>query len=35
VAVVEADVPILGIGGPGIHVRVAGHAVAELPTVQP
>jgi hypothetical protein len=34
-AVVEADVPILGIGGPGIHVRVAGHAVAELPTVQP
>ena len=28
-AVVEADVTVLGIGGPGVHVRVAGHAVAE------
>jgi Flp pilus assembly protein TadG len=29
VAVVEADVTVLGMGGPGVHVRVAGHAVAE------
>ncbi len=29
-AVVEADVTVLGLGGPGVHVRVAGHAVAEL-----
>jgi Flp pilus assembly protein TadG len=28
-AVVEADVEVLGLGGPGIHVRVEGHAVAE------
>ena len=28
-AVVEADVTVLGISGPGVHVRVAGHAVAE------
>lgn len=28
-AVVEADVTVLGMGGPGVHVRVAGHAVAE------
>lgn len=28
-AVVEADVGLLGFGGPGVHVRVAGHAVAE------
>ncbi len=28
-AVVEADVTILGIGGASVHVRVAGHAVAE------
>ncbi|GAA1944065.1 TadE/TadG family type IV pilus assembly protein [Nocardioides hwasunensis] len=30
VAVVEADVDVLGLGGPRIHVRVAGHAVAEV-----
>ena len=34
-AVVEADVRVLGIGGPGVHVRVAGHAIAEIPTEQP
>ena len=28
-AVVQADVTVLGLGGPGIHVRVSGHAVAE------
>ena len=28
--VVEADVTVLGLGGPGVHVRVAGHAVAEV-----
>jgi hypothetical protein len=28
-AVVEADVEVLGLGGPAIHVRVEGHAVAE------
>lgn len=28
-AVVEADVTVLGMGGPGVHVRVAGHAIAE------
>lgn len=28
-AVVVADVPILGIGGPGIELRLTGHAVAE------
>ncbi|WP_245734492.1 TadE/TadG family type IV pilus assembly protein [Nocardioides exalbidus] len=29
-AVIEADVGILGLGVPGVHVRVAGHAVAEV-----
>lgn len=28
-AVIEADVPILGLGGPAVRVRVSGHAVAE------
>lgn len=28
-AVIEADVPVLGLGGPAIRVRVSGHAVAE------
>lgn len=28
---VEATVPALGLGGPGIHLSVAGHAVEELP----
>ena len=28
-AVVEAGVEVLGLGGPAIHVRVEGHAVAE------
>lgn len=28
--VVEADVTVLGLGGPGVHVRVVGHAVAEV-----
>ena len=28
-AVVEADVTVLGLGGPGVHVRVEGHAIAE------
>lgn len=35
-AVVEADVTVLGLGGPGVHVRVEGHAIAEAEsTVQP
>ena len=34
-AVVEADVSVLGLGGPGVHVRVAGHAVAEQQAVAP
>ena len=34
-AVVEADVTVLGMGGPGVHVRVAGHAIAEQGVVQP
>ncbi|MFC7362581.1 TadE/TadG family type IV pilus assembly protein [Nocardioides astragali] len=35
-AVVEADVTVLGLGGPGVHVRVEGHAIAEAAsTVQP
>lgn len=29
-AVVEADVGVLGMGGPGIHIRVEGHSVAEV-----
>ena len=32
-AVVEADVSVLGLGGPSVHVRVAGHAVAEQQAV--
>jgi hypothetical protein len=31
-AVVEADVGLLGLAGPGIHLRVTGHAVAEAAT---
>ena len=34
-AVVEAEVPVLGLGGPAIRVRVVGHAVAEQGTGQP
>lgn len=34
-AVVEADVSVLGLGGPGVHVRVAGHAVAEQQAATP
>ena len=34
-AVVEADVTVLGLGGPGIHVRVEGHAIAEQSAAQP
>ncbi len=34
-AVVEADVGVLGLGGPGVHVRVSGHAVAETSGVAP
>lgn len=34
-AVVEAEIPVLGLGGPGVHVRVSGHAVAELGAGQP
>ena len=34
-AVVEADVSVLGLGGPGIHLRVEGHAVAEQEAVAP
>ncbi len=29
-AVVEADVSVLGIGGPGIHIRVEGHSIMEV-----
>jgi len=29
-AVVEADVSVLGLGGPGVHIRVEGHAIAEV-----
>ncbi len=29
-AVVEADVTVLGIAGPGVHIRVEGHAIAEV-----
>ena len=29
-AVVVADVPVLGLGGPAVRVRVTGHAVAEV-----
>ncbi|CAA9377900.1 MAG: hypothetical protein AVDCRST_MAG32-1530 [uncultured Nocardioides sp.] len=29
-AVVVADVPVLGLGGPAVQVRVTGHAVAEV-----
>jgi TadE-like protein len=28
-AVIVADVPVLGLGGPAVQVRVTGHAVAE------
>ncbi|MCY7402032.1 MAG: pilus assembly protein [Nocardioides sp.] len=28
-AVVEAKIPVLGLGGPAISVRVVGHAIAE------
>jgi len=28
-SVVEADVTVLGLGGPGVHIRVEGHAIAE------
>ena len=34
-AVVEADVTVLGLGGPGVHIRVEGHAIAEQPVVTP
>lgn len=34
-AVVEADVTVLGLGGPAVHVRVAGHAVAEQQAATP
>ena len=34
-AVVEADVTVLGLGGPGVHVRVVGHAVAEEQAAAP
>jgi hypothetical protein len=34
-AVVEADVNMLGLGGPGVHVRVAGHAIAEQQAATP
>jgi Flp pilus assembly protein TadG len=30
-AVIVADVPALGLGGPSMRVRVTGHAVAEQP----
>jgi Flp pilus assembly protein TadG len=33
--VVEADVSVLGLGGPGVHIRVTGHAIAEQAAVQP
>lgn len=29
-AVIVADVPVLGLGGPAVQVRVTGHAVAEV-----
>lgn len=29
-AVVEAVVTVLGLGGPGVHLRVEGHAIAEV-----
>lgn len=28
-AVIEADVPVLGLGGPAVRLQVHGHAVAE------
>lgn len=34
-AVVEADVTVLGLGGPGVHIRVEGHAVAEQGAAAP
>ncbi len=34
-AVVEADVTVLGLGGPGVHIRVEGHAVAEQAAAVP
>jgi hypothetical protein len=34
-AVVEADVGVLGLGGPGVHVRVSGHAIAEASGTAP
>lgn len=35
-AVIEAEVPALGLGGPALTVRVTGHAVAEdAPEVAP
>ncbi len=34
-AVVEAEIPVLGLGGPAVHVRVTGHAVAEQQTADP
>ena len=30
-AIIEADVPALGIGGPAVHLEVSGTAVAEDP----
>ena len=33
--VVEADVGVLGLGGPGVHLRVQGHAIAEQSAAQP
>ncbi len=35
VVVVEADVGVLGLGGPGVHLRVEGHAVAEQAAMAP
>lgn len=29
-AVIVADVPVLGLGGPSVQIRVTGHAVAEV-----
>jgi len=34
-AVVEAEHGDVGLGGPGVHVRVAGHAVAEQQAAAP
>ena len=34
-AVVEADDTVLGLGGPGVHIRVVGHAVAEQSAAAP